>query len=192
MEYVKIIQMQRITGSLFPPEGFIFRPEVMPRDEEMDLAAHIKTLPLKEFEFKGYIGKRRVISYGWHYDFGSYELQKTYEMLEFLMPLRSRAAAFGGLSPTTLVHALITEYRPGTPIGWHRDRPVFGTVIGLSLLSPCTLRFRRKMGTKWERYEQVLDRRSAYMLTGEARENWEHSIPDVDELRYSVTFRTLK
>ena len=114
----------------------------------------------------------------------------------FLLPLRERAAAFAGLAPDDLVHALITEYRPGAAIGWHRDRPYYGDVIGISLLSPCTFRLRKKRGAEskgsWERASLRLDRRSIYLMRGPSRDEWEHSIPAVDELRYSVTFRSMR
>ena len=106
--------------------------------------------------------------------------------------MRERAAAFAGLAPDRLQHVLITEYRPGAAIGWHRDRPNFGDVIGLSLVSPCTFRMRRKREAGWERAATQLDRRSVYLMRGPARDDWEHSIPAVEELRYSITFRSLR
>ena len=175
-----------------PPEGFRYQAELLPVDDEAKLIEHIAELPLKEFEFRGYTGKRRVISFGWHYDFGSFELRQTEPMPPFLMGIRERAAVFAGLPVNALAHALVTEYSPGTPIGWHRDRPAFKDVIGISLGSACTFRFRRKADDFWERYAHKLEPRSAYLLTGAARTLWEHSIPEVKELRYSVTFRSLK
>jgi alkylated DNA repair dioxygenase AlkB len=111
---------------------------------------------------------------------------------EFLVPVRDRAAAFAGLPPSTLSEALLTEYAPGAPIGWHRDAPPFGDVVGISLLSPCRFRFRRGRAGAWETTEVQLVPRSIYVLTGPARTEWEHSIPAVSELRYSITFRTLR
>ena len=108
------------------------------------------------------------------------------------MPFRKKAAAFAGLSPDDLPHVLFTEYTPGTPIGWHRDRPVFDEVIGVSLQSACPFRLRRRTADGWERYTQIVEPRSAYLISGVARRLWEHSIPPVDELRYSVTFRSLR
>jgi alkylated DNA repair dioxygenase AlkB len=110
----------------------------------------------------------------------------------FLRPARDRAAALLGCAPAALPHALVTEYQPGATIGWHRDRSVFGDVVGLSLLAPARFRFRRKAGARWERRSLDLAPRSAYRLTGPARSEWEHSIPALDALRYSVTFRTLR
>ena len=175
-----------------PPGGFLYRPDVLPADEERELVEHVRGLPLKEFEFHGYVGKRRVLSYGWHYDFGERTLREAVEMPDFLLPLRERAAAFAGVAPKDLPHALVTEYGPGAAIGWHRDKGVFGDVIGVSLLSPCVFRLRRKAGAKWERYSLTAEPRSAYLMRGPSRTEWEHSIPAVDDLRYSVTFRTLK
>jgi alkylated DNA repair dioxygenase AlkB len=179
----------RIPG---PPEGFRYQAEVLPAAEESELVERIKTLPLKEFEFHGYTGKRRVLSYGWHYDFGERKLGPAGDIPIFLHPVRERAAAFAGLPAGDLPHALITEYSPGAAIGWHRDKGVFEDVVGISLLSPCNFRFRRKAGAGWERYSQIVEPRSAYLLRGAARGEWEHSIPGVDALRYSITFRSLR
>jgi alkylated DNA repair dioxygenase AlkB len=173
------------------PEGFRYQADVLPPDEEQGLVERIRELPLKEFEFHGYVGKRRVVSYGWHYDFGERKLHKAEEIPDFLLSLRNRAAAFAEVAPEELSHALVTEYGPGAAIGWHRDKGVFGDVIGVSLLSSCAFRLRRKTGAKWERYSLTAEPRSAYLLRGPSRTEWEHSIPAVDSLRYSVTFRTL-
>jgi alkylated DNA repair dioxygenase AlkB len=133
-----------------------------------------------------------VISFGWQYDFNRMELQRTKDMPEFLLPLRERAARFAGLKPPDLQHVLLTEYAPGAGIGWHRDKPMFAEVVGISLGSPCVFRFRRKAGSKWERASVVAEPRSAYLLQGPSRTEWEHSIPAVDHLRYSATFRSFK
>jgi alkylated DNA repair dioxygenase AlkB len=175
-----------------PPEGFLYQADVLPPDQEQALVEHVRELPLQEFEFHGYVGKRRVLSYGWHYDFGERRLSPTDQIPDFLLPLRDRAAAFAGVAPQDLPHALVTEYGPGAAIGWHKDKGVFGDVIGVSLLSPCVFRLRRKAGAKWERYSLTAEPRSAYLMRGPSRTEWEHSIPAVDSLRYSVTFRTLR
>ncbi len=174
------------------PEGFRYQEEVVPPDEERELAERIKELPLKEFEFQGYIAKRRTISYGWDYDFESHRLVPAEPIPAFLIRLRDRAARFADLAAEELPHALITEYRPGAGIGWHVDKAVFGDVIGISLVSPCIFRLRRKIDSTWERYSLTAQPRSAYLLRGISRIKWEHSIPDVDSLRYSVTFRTIR
>jgi alkylated DNA repair dioxygenase AlkB len=174
------------------PGGFRYAAEVLPRDEERELVARIADLPLREFEFHGYAAKRRVLSFGWHYDFGERTLHEAERLPAFLRPLRDRAAVFAGLEPEALQHALVTEYRPGAAIGWHRDKGVFGDVIGISLLAPCVFRLRRKDGPRWERYSLEAEPRSAYLLHGPSRTEWEHSIPAVDALRYSITFRSLR
>ncbi len=113
-------------------------------------------------------------------------------MPPFLLPLRDAAARFAGLPAETLQHVLVTEYSAGAGIGWHRDKGVFGDVIGISLLSPCVLRMRRQSGERWERRSLRVEPRSVYLFRGEARTDWEHSIPEVDALRYSIIFRNLR
>ena len=174
-------------------EGFYYQPELIEAADEEALVARIERLPFREFEFHGYTGKRRVVSFGWKYEFsGGGQLHKADDIPEFLLGLRSRAAVFAGVEPDAFQHVLVTEYGPGAGIGWHRDKAVFGEVVGVSLLAPCVLRFRRKVNTKWERVNVLTERRSAYHLTGPARSEWQHSILRVDALRYSITFRTMK
>jgi alkylated DNA repair dioxygenase AlkB len=151
----------------------------------------IRTLPFREFEFHGYTGKRRVVSFGWQYDFSARQLRKVDDMPDFLLQLREKAAGFAEMQPSELQQVLVTEYAAGAGIGWHKDKAVFGQVVGISLLSPCTFRLRRKDGERWERVSVVAEPRSAYLLSGPSRAEWEHSIPEVDALRYSVTFRNL-
>lgn len=174
------------------PEGFRYEPDVISPDDERRLIAHVAALPLREFEFHGFTGKRRVVSFGWRYEFATESLQPAAEMPAWLLPARDVAARFAGLEADALRHALVTEYAAGAAIGWHRDKGVFGDVIGLSLLAPCTFRLRRKSGAKWERLSLVAAPRSAYLLRGPSRTEWEHSIPAVDALRYSITFRALR
>lgn len=175
-----------------PPQGFIYQTNFLSDAEERNLVTRIGELRLKEFEFQGYLAKRRVISYGWQYDFNGDSLNETAELPAFLSNLRDRSAALAGIPAESLTHALVTEYRPNTPIGWHRDKAVFDEVIGVSLLSACTFRLRRKTGSRWERYSLTLEPRSVYVLRGEVRDQWEHSIPPVRDLRYSVTLRSLR
>ncbi|HEX4438567.1 MAG TPA: alpha-ketoglutarate-dependent dioxygenase AlkB [Thermoanaerobaculia bacterium] len=183
---------RRSSRSAAPPEGFRYLSDLLAPEDESGLIARIRELPLKEFEFQGYIAKRRVVYYGWQYSYGERRLGPAEAIPEFLLPLRERAASFAGLAAADLVQALVAEYRRGTPIGWHRDKPMFGDVVGVSLLSPCVLRFRRRTGpSSWERHSLTAEPRSAYLLSGPARNEWEHSIPAVAALRYSVTFRTL-
>ena len=174
-------------------EGFRYEPELIKAADEEALIAFVRELPFREFEFHGYKGKRRVYSFGWKYEFsGGGELRKADEIPEFLFGLRSRAASFAGAEAEAFQHVLVTEYGPGAGIGWHRDKAVFGQVVGVSLLAPCVLRFRRKVNTKWERVNVHAAPRSAYHLTGPARAEWQHSILRVDALRYSITFRTMR
>src|SRR5690349_7155557 len=174
------------------PEGFKYQAYFLSPDEERDLVRHVETLPFKEFEFHGFLGKRRVVSFGWKYDFNDRKLQKADDMPPFLVPLRGRAAAFAGLAPTDFQHVLVTEYSPGAGIGWHRDKAQFDEVVGISLLAACNFRFRRKSGDRWERLKVLLEPRSAYLLSGPSRTEWEHSIPEMDRLRYSITFRNFR
>ncbi len=185
-------QLQLFAAGPTLPEGFRYQRELISLAEEERLLARIVELPLREFEFHGYTGKRRVISFGWHYDFSTRELRRTNDIPEFLLSLRETAAAFAGIRPEQLQHALVIEYSAGAGIGWHRDKAVFGDVVGISLRAPCVFRLRRAVGTKWERVKLTAEPRSAYLLRGPSRTEWEHSIPAVDELRYSITFRNLR
>src|SRR5829696_4127217 len=174
------------------PEGFKYRPEVISAETEAELVRQVATLPFKDFQFHGFLGKRRVVSFGWRYDFNDRELQRADDIPPFLLPLRQRAATFAGLGPASLQHVLVAEYSPGAAIGWHRDKAVFDEVVGISLLSPCRLRFRRKQDGKWQRASVIAEPRSAYLLAGPSRTEWEHSIPPMDRLRYSITFRNFR
>ncbi|MFL5028289.1 MAG: alpha-ketoglutarate-dependent dioxygenase AlkB [Xanthobacteraceae bacterium] len=174
------------------PEGFAYRDHLLIPAEERALVAWFADLPFREFEFGPYRGKRRVVSFGWKYDFTQSELQKADDMPAQLLPARESAANFAGLDPDELQHVLLTEYPAGAAIGWHKDKHMFGDVIGISLISACVFRFRRKSGAAWERAAIVAQPRSAYLLRGPARDQWEHSIPPVDGLRYSITFRSFR
>jgi alkylated DNA repair dioxygenase AlkB len=174
------------------PAGFKYQSDVITRALEEKLLARITELPFKEFEFHGFLGKRRTVSFGWRYDFNKSQLEKVDDIPEFLLPLRETAARFAGIDSSRFQQALVLEYSLGSAIGWHRDRPQFGEVIGVSLLAPCVFRLRRKAGDKWERFTLTAEPRSAYLLSGPSRTEWEHSIPPVDALRYSVTFRSFR
>jgi alkylated DNA repair dioxygenase AlkB len=181
------------------PSGLAYLPDFIGAQEEAGLAERIAALPFKPFEFHGFTGNRRTVSFGLHYAFDGSGLSEAEPIPDWLGPLRARAAALAGREPDAFVHALVIEYAEGAGIGWHRDRPVFGEVVGISLLAPAPLRFRRKhvlsgvegAGSKWERFTLTAEPRSAYLLRGEARHEWEHSIPPLETLRYSVTLRTL-
>jgi len=187
-------QFQMFDGLL---AGFRYRPDLITPEQENDLFEHVSKLPLQPFDFHGYKGKRRVVSFGWQYDFSGRQLRKADDIPEFLLALRKLAASFAGMEAAALQHVLVTEYESGAGIGWHRDKAVFGQVVGISLLVPCTLRFRRKIETlngkrQWERANVLTQPRSAYHLSGPARLEWEHSISSVDALRYSITFRNMR
>lgn len=171
------------------PDGFRYQQELITPVQEADLIAQIRELPFREFEFHGYTGKRRVVSFGSKYDYSARELREASVMPEFLQELRVAAAAFAELEPEGLQHALVTEYSAGAGIGWHRDKDVFNEIVGISLLTSCVFRLRRRVGDSWERVNVNAEPRSVYLLSGAARSEWEHSIPPVDALRYSVTFR---
>lgn len=174
------------------PPGFAYRPAFVSPEEEARLEAWLATLPFEPFQFRGYEGKRRVISFGWRYDFTRSHLETAEDMPAELLPVRARAAAVAGLAPEDLQQCLLNEYLPGAPIGWHRDRPIFEKVVGISLLAPCTFRLRRRVGERFERRAVELQPRSLYTITGEARMDWEHSIPPVKAHRYSITFRNFR
>jgi alkylated DNA repair dioxygenase AlkB len=171
------------------PQGFVYRDDVVTVEEEQALVARFRDLPFKPFEFHGFLGNRRVVSFGWRYDFSSAVLQPSYPIPPFLLSLRERAAVFANILSDTLQQVLINEYAPGAGIGWHRDKAMFEDVIAISLGGSCTLRLRRKQGGGWERAAQEVHPRSAYLLRGPVRREWEHSVPPVDRQRYSVTFR---
>src|SRR5437762_2105770 len=179
------------TASKFPP-GLRCVGELISHAVEKDLVNHLQELEFNPFEFHGFLCKRRIVSFGWRYDFGGGGLQKADDIPPFLEPVHRRAAAFAMLTASDLQHVLVTEYQPGAAIGWHKDRSVFGDVIGISLLSACNFRLRRKTGATWERASIVLAPRSAYLLQGAVHTEWEHSIPGVTELRYSITFRNFR
>ena len=175
------------------PAGFAYRPDSLPETLARDLVARFSALPFRNFDFHGFQGNRRIVSFGWRYDYsGRGQLREGPPVPDFLDPLKRIAADFSGLKSEDFEQALITEYAPGAGIGWHRDKPMFEDVVAFSFANPCRLRFRRKVEDGWERASLSIAPRSAYLLRGAAREIWEHSIPAVDALRYSVTLRTFK
>lgn len=178
-------------GVALPP-GAAYAANFISELEEAHTIAAIEKLDLQPFAFHGFVGKRRTTSFGWRYDFNGGGLERAGDMPAFLEPLRERAADFAGVESRAFEHALVIEYVPGAAIGWHKDRPQFGKVVGVSLLSPCRFRFRKRVEGGWERLTFDAAPRSAYLLDGPGRWEWEHSIPPVDALRYSVTFRTMR
>lgn len=174
------------------PEGLRLDPNLVGAEEQAALIAAFADLPFAPFEFHGWQGARRVVSFGSRYDFTRARLDPAEPIPPFLLPLAHRAARFAGLRPAAIAQALLTEYQPGAGIGWHRDRPQYGKVIGVSFGAPARMRFRRRTGSGWERRALDLPPGSAYRLDGAARWDWEHSIAPMAALRYSVTFRTLR
>jgi alkylated DNA repair dioxygenase AlkB len=174
------------------PDGMVYRPEFITAEEERALISWLEGQPFQPFVFQGYEARRQVVSYGWRYDFSRSHLEAAEGLPPELAPLRDRAAALAGHAPEDLQQVLINKYEPGAPIGWHRDRPVFAEVVGVSLGAPCTFRLRRRLATGFERKSLTLAPRSAYLLAGPARTEWEHSIPPVEALRYSITFRNFR
>lgn len=171
--------------------GFRYQDELLSPADEQQLVRGFEGLDFKPFEFHGHLGNRRVVSFGLRYDYSGARLREAAPIPDFLIPLRQIAARFSGQVEEALVHTLVTEYAPGAGIGWHRDKGQFGKVVGMSFCAPCRLRFRRKDGSRWERRAVEIAPRSAYLLDGEARHVWEHSIAPMEKLRYSVTFRSL-
>jgi alkylated DNA repair protein (DNA oxidative demethylase) len=185
--------MSRSIRASEPPAGFAYRPAFLTDAEERDALAIIEQLPFEEIQFRGVVARRRVVHLGWLYDFDSRQLTPGPPVPPELEALRARAAALAELEVDRLEETLVTEYRPGATIGWHRDAPIFGSrVVGISLLGTCRMRFRRRRAEAWETYEQTLEPRSAYLLSGAARHSWQHSIPPTRQLRYSITFRTVR
>jgi len=160
-------------------------------EEERALIAAIDASSLSPFRFHGWLGKRLTASYGWRYDFDAASFGPAEPLPAWLLPLREKAARFAGLEAADLVMALLLHYDPGAGIGWHRDRPVFEHVIGVSLGAPATMRFRRRREGGFDRTSALLAPRSIYHLTGAARHEWEHSLAAMSVTRWSITFRSL-
>lgn len=174
------------------PDGFVYRPDFLSRQEEAELAERLAALPFAPFQFQGFEGRRQVVSFGWRYDFNQGGLKPAEPFPDWLLALAARAEAFADVAPHAFAQALLNQYAPGAGIGWHRDRPQFEDVVGISLLSPCRFRFRLKEGAGWQRAAFTAEPRSAYLLRGPARREWEHSVPPVEALRYSITFRSFR
>lgn len=172
------------------PEGLRYAEDFVSPAAEKTLIEHIAALPLQPFQFGRYEGKRRVASFGFRYDYTLHRLQQADPIPEWLTPLITKVETFGGPG-TRISQVLCTEYDIGVGIGWHRDKPHFDRVFGLSLGSACKFRFRRPACNKWERFTREARPRSIYMMSGPSREVWEHSIPAVEAQRYSITFRTM-
>ena len=172
------------------PEGLRYSAEFIAPALERELISHVSALPLQPFQFGAFEGKRRVASFGFRYDYTLQRLQPAERIPDWLLPLVEKVETHGGPS-TQIAQVLCTEYEVGVGIGWHRDKRQFDRIFGLSLGSSCKFRFRRAAGEKWQRYTLEAAPRSLYMMSGESRSVWEHSIPAVEAPRYSITFRTM-
>jgi len=196
---VRKISSIAANGDLFaagPPvagsDGLRYAPDLISSAMEKGFVKTFETLPFKPFDFHGYQGNRRIVSYGYRYDYAGRTLRASDPMPDFLSPLREVASQFSGIAADKLEQALVTEYAPGAGIGWHRDKPMFEDVVALSFVSACVLRLRRREGTGWQRQSVEVAPRSGYVLHGAIRSEWEHSIVPMDVLRYSVTFRSFR
>jgi alkylated DNA repair protein (DNA oxidative demethylase) len=175
-----------------PPAGFRHAPDILTEAEERDLVERVRAIDFTKVEMRGRVARRRTAHFGWVYGYQSWRIEPGPPIPDFLLPLRARAAALAAVSPESLVEVLMNEYPAGAGIGWHRDAPQFGEVVGVSLLSGCRLRFQRGTGVARRTAAVLLGPRSGYVFTGAARWQWQHSIPPVKTLRYSITFRTLR
>ncbi|WP_165800899.1 MULTISPECIES: alpha-ketoglutarate-dependent dioxygenase AlkB [Bacteria] len=171
--------------------GLAQRASLISAEEERLLIERIDATDLMPFRFQGWTGKRLTTSFGWSYDFEVGRPKDAPPMPDWLLPIRDRAAGFAGLAPAVLIQALLIRYDPGAGIGWHRDRPIYGHVVGLSLGEPATMRFRRRRGDGFDRVSVPLEPRGGYHMTGPARYEWEHSIAPMERPRWSITFRSL-
>jgi alkylated DNA repair dioxygenase AlkB len=187
-----VVQLSLFADRNHSPEGLRYQPEFVSETTEEELVSRISQLPLQPFQFGAFEGKRRVASFGFRYDYALRTLQEADPIPPWLAPVIGSVEKFGDLPPGSVRQILCTEYDEGVGIGWHRDKPHFDKVFGLSLKASCSFRFRRPAGDKWQRFTLTAEPRSLYMMSGESRQLWEHSIPAVERRRYSITFRTMR
>ena len=174
------------------PEGFVLTPDFLTPAEEAELIALLPALSYGQVRMHGVVAMRRVAQFGWHYSFESFRLTPAPDPPPQIAALRARIAPLAGIAAGDFSEILVTEYQAGAAIGWHRDAPPFGIVAGISLGGACRMRFQKGSGADRIKAAVALPPRSIYLLTGAARSEWQHTIPAVRELRYSITFRTLK
>jgi alkylated DNA repair dioxygenase AlkB len=180
------------------PDGFIYRQNFISEAEEQELIREIQSVHLTAFKYYQFTGKRRIASFGWQYEFGKSEITTAPDMPAFLLPIRTRAGKLFEIDPNSFSQTSIIEYSTGSPIGWHRDIAHFGVVVGISLGAPCRMRFRKynRVRSKNLKRDEILSielqPRSIYLMSGASRELWQHSIPPVKDLRYSIVMRTLR
>ena len=184
--------MGRMRGTTERPAGLAYVPDLLTAPEEQRLLGRLAQDSYGEVRLHGQVARRTVRHYGVSYDFETAGIAPGDPIPEWLLDLRGRCAGLLGTEDERLAECLLTRYPPGATIGWHRDAPVFGDVVGVSLASGCLLRFQRGQGDQRRVFEQVLEPRSGYALTGASRSAWQHSIPAVTAERYSITFRTLR
>jgi alkylated DNA repair dioxygenase AlkB len=183
-------QLALFAASNSEPEGLRYAADFVSPETEQELISRVAALPLQPFQFGQYEGKRRVASFGFSYDYTLRRLREAKPIPDWLAPMIRQVEDFGGPG-TEIGQILCTEYDTGVGIGWHRDKPHFDGVFGLSLGSACRFRFRRRLGNKWQRFTLDAQPRSLYLMSGPSRQLWEHSIPAVEAPRYSITFRTM-
>jgi alkylated DNA repair dioxygenase AlkB len=182
-----IVSSGRVT-----PEGLVYRPELLTEAEERALLDELERLDFHEIRMHGVVAKRTARHFGVDYDYERRAaVQEAEPIPDWLVPVRERAAELAGVEPEELAEILVQRYPPGAQIGWHRDAPAFGIVVGISLGSSARMRFRRDKGGVRHTFELELEPRSGYVLAGEARTAWQHHLPPAKALRYSITFRTL-
>ena len=174
------------------PPGFLYHTDFLSGEEERALLAAVQVLPYAEVRMRGQVARRRTAQFGWRYGYESWRVEPGPPIPAFLAALRGPIAALTGVEAAALEEVLVTEYPSGAGIGWHRDAPSFGVVVGVSLLSACRFRFARGVGPARETRGVILEPRSAYVLDGPARWQWQHSIPPGQTARYSITFRTIR
>src|SRR3954447_27039396 len=174
------------------PEGLVYEPELVPEELEKELLDVFQPRRFDPIVIRGQAARRTARHYGLGYDYEARTPMPGEPVPGWLLPARAVAADLAGFDPEELVEILVQRYPPGSTIGWHRDAPAFGTVIGLSLGGASRLRFQRGKREARRVFEVQLEPRSGYVLSGKARSSWEHSIPPTKELRYSITFRTLR
>ena len=184
--------MARAPAIVERPEGLVYDAELISEDEEREILALFDEMEFHAVTMRGQTARRTVRHFGFDYGYESWELTPAEPLPSSLEWLRDRCAELAELPPDELAQTLVSRYPPGATIGWHRDAPMFGAkVVGVSLGSPCRLRFQRRVETR-KMFELELAPRSAYVLGGQSRSAWQHSIPPTKTLRYSITFRTLR
>lgn len=179
-------------GVVEQPDGLRYLPQFLSPSEENALLSRLRDLDYGEVRMRGQVARRVVRHYGLGYSFDTAELSHGDPVPQWLAVVRERCAGLLDRDAEALAEVLVTRYPPGATIGWHRDAPAFGDVVGVSLASSCVMRFQRGKGEERRVFQQALEPRSAYVLAGRSRTVWQHSIPAVDEERFSLTFRTVR